>query len=122
MKTTMMAAVLCIASGACLMGLASVAQATTWRGGGALAAGARDAGASVSALTASNAWADSSGHKIRAGAHYPGGWTLYAGFAEGWGYACHSYSPNNLGALIENPHTVTQDPVVAGHQNGGAGC
>lgn len=100
----------------------SYAATATWRYG-ALAPSARDAGPSLGGFSASDAWADISGHKMRAGAHYSGGWTLYANFAEGWGYVCHSYGGGStLGALIENPHSVTQNPVSAAYQTGGPGC
>lgn len=80
---------------------------------GSLAAYSRDASPSYPQFRASAASADSGAHKIRAGAHLPGGWTLYANFAEGWGSACHSYAGTmTLGALIENPHSVSQYPVA----------
>lgn len=89
------------------------ADEVTWKYGWLGANGGRDASASYPQFRASGAVADSLNHKIRAGAHYPGGWTLYASFAEGWGSACHSYAGDqDLGALLENPHTVDQYPVI----------
>lgn len=43
----------------------------------------------------------------QAGAHYPGGQSLYANWAEGWGYSCHPYGGGaDLGAMLRNPHTI----------------
>lgn len=100
---------------ACLW-CAPLAAATEvqWRLGGSLGAGSRDASPSYQQFRASAAVADCSCHAIDASAHYPGGWTQYAGWAEGLGNACHSYAgTDTLGALIMNPHTVTQNPVTA---------
>lgn len=103
-----------LVAAACLMAMPTAASADQllWRYG-PLAANARDASGAFPQLRASAAAAESTGRKIGAGAHLPGGWTLYANFAEGWGSACHSYAgTNDLGALIENPHTVSQSPVT----------
>lgn len=105
-----------------LSAASALGATSTWKNG-PLAAQTRDAGPSISNFTASAAWADSGAHLIRTGAHLAGSWTLYAGFTEGWGYSCHSYSgANTLGALIENPHSVSQNPVLATYQWGGPGC
>lgn len=101
-----------VASGCLLAAPMAGAAQVTWKSG-SLGAGSRDASGTYPQLRASAAGADSSAHKIRAGAHLPGGWTLYASFAEAWGSVCHSYSgAMDLGALIENPHTVSQNPVT----------
>jgi hypothetical protein len=83
-----------------------------WKSG-ALGAQATDAGPTRTSLTSSAATADISSHLIDAGAHYPGSWTLFANYAEGWGIACHNYGGESLGALVYNPHSVTQNPVDA---------
>lgn len=44
--------------------------------------------------------------RIWAGAHYAGGLTLYASWAEGYGDACHNYGTNNIGAMIEAPYVA----------------
>lgn len=68
----------------------------------------RRASGSFSNLRKSEGWTSGAHHKAQAGAHLPGGHTLYASWAEGWGFACHSYAAGQtLGAMIRNPHSVT---------------
>ena len=49
---------------------------------------------------------------IWAGAHYPGGNSLFASWASGLGEACHNYGGENIGAMIEAPWT-SQNIVIA---------
>lgn len=44
--------------------------------------------------------------RIWAGAHPQGSNSLYGSWAEGYGYACHSYNTNNIGAMIEAPYVA----------------
>jgi hypothetical protein len=40
---------------------------------------------------------------VAAGAHLPGGWTMYGSYVTGWIEFCHVYAPGNtLGAMIMN--------------------
>ena len=101
------------AMAACLSGApAAVGVQVSWRNG-ALGADSKDASSSYPELRTSKACADRSWFYIRAAAHYPGSWSQYGDWGESLGgCACHSYAANQtLGALIWNPHSVTQDPV-----------
>ena len=89
---------------------------------GYLASDSRDASPSFYSLNSSWAQADGTNHKIDAGAHYPGGWDLYAHWAEAWYVACHNYGGEYLGALVWNPHTVSQNPVTARAGYDGSYC
>ncbi len=78
----------------------------------ALGPGAQAAGGSVGGYTATWNGADLPSHKAEAAAHYPGGWTLHGSYVDGWGAACHDYDGSRqLGGMIRNPHTVTQNPM-----------
>jgi hypothetical protein len=88
-----------------------------------LAAGAVDGDASHSAFLVSFAQGDSMSHKIQAGAHFSGGWTLYANYAEGYLTACHSYDGSQtLGGLVRNPHTVPQFVYAQSGWGGSVSC
>lgn len=77
-----------------------------------LGPGAQAAGSSVGGYTGTVNGADSQNHKAEAAAHYPGGWTLHGSYVDGWGIACHAYDGSReLGGMIRNPHTVTQNPM-----------
>jgi hypothetical protein len=105
------------------LAVAPVAGATDidWRYG-SLGADTKDASPSYSGFRASLAISDCGCHKMDVGAHYPGGWTLYASFVEGYDLVCHSYAgTDTLGALIWNPHSVTQNPVDGSLRYGGNG-
>jgi hypothetical protein len=68
--------------------------------------GARQVGPSTSALRAVDSAVDT-GRIAQAGAHYPGGYSLYANWAEATTYACHPYNAGNtLGAMLQNKHSV----------------
>lgn len=91
----------------------SVASAEwTWYRAGGLCAGCRDADVTRTALTASFTQGDYNRY-IQAGAHQPGSWDLYGGYVQGWIEACHNYSGQNIGAMVRNPHTVSQSDVWA---------
>lgn len=46
-----------------------------------------------------NAW-------VGAGAHLPGGWTMYGSMATGAEWACHTYAAGNtLGGIVQNAST-----------------
>lgn len=93
--------------------LPAVASAEwTWYRYGSLCAECRDADVTRTALTASFAQADY-GRYIQAGAHYSGGWDLYGSYVQGLNEACHTYPGLNLGAMVRNPHTVSQADVWA---------
>ena len=91
---------------------ASASAEWTWYRYGSLCAGCRDADVTRTALTASFAQADY-GRYIQAGAHQPGSWNLYGGYVQGLNEACHNYSGQNIGAMVRNPHTVSQADVWA---------
>lgn len=84
----------------------------------------KKAGPSSSGFRISAASAESYSRRAEAAAHHPGGWDLYGNWVGGWGYACHSYGTNNLGALLKNPHTVWQGMNGSYHVNplNGASC
>jgi hypothetical protein len=47
---------------------------------------------------------------VAAGAHLPGGWTMYGSYVTGWIEACHTYAAGNtLGAMIMNWSYYTAD-------------
>lgn len=87
---------------------ATPASAYTNYHSGNLGAGLRTNGPSGSYLRTSDAYV-ATDRKALAGAHLPGGQTLYANWAEGFGYACHPYNTTSvsLGAMAGNPHSVT---------------
>jgi hypothetical protein len=74
---------------------------STWSGGTGLSG--RHGDITRSLLTGS--WLNTPGqsYEVYAGAHYSGGNTLYASWAQGWGNACHNYGTNNIGAMFETP-------------------
>lgn len=93
---------------------AAVGVTVDWRTG-PLGPDSKDASGSYAEFRMSRACADRGWLWIKAAAHYPGSWTLYGDWAGSYGgCACHSYAgTTTLGALIWNPHSVTQDPVPA---------
>lgn len=97
------------------LGMASSASATQFNWfGGYLGPNATDGGDSRPNLRISAAGADMPSHKIQVAAHYPGGWSLYGGWVDAWGGACHSYAGTvEAGGMINNPHTVGQNPAGA---------
>ncbi|MFL5844315.1 MAG: hypothetical protein ACJ762_06445 [Solirubrobacteraceae bacterium] len=56
--------------------------------------------------------------RIWAGAHYAGGTTLYASWAEGYQIACHNYGTPNIGAMIEAPYVSQYIDVATAGING----
>lgn len=89
---------------------------------GYLGAGARDASSSYANYRASFAWAESSIRQIDVAAHWPGSWTAAYGYEGGNYFACQGFPGNTstLGALVRNPHTVSQNPVHANARYGSA--
>lgn len=80
---------------------------------GYVAANDADASSSYPAFRGSGGLSDSGAHKVAVAAHYSGGTALYASYVDGFGSACHSYDGSQtLGALLKNPHTVSQNPMV----------
>lgn len=102
-----------LAASACalgtLSGAAGQAHASTstyWHPNDVASLGREPSGSKYN-LRSSIAWSNSS-YRSNAGAHYPGGTSLYANWAEGWGFACHPYAAGQtLGAMLRNPHTIT---------------
>ena len=80
---------------------ASAEANTTWYFADYSGAFVRQADTTRSLLLGSNA-NSSCACVMRAGAHYPGGTTLYASWAVGTDYACHTYGTNNIGAMFES--------------------
>lgn len=105
LRRTSLAAVLALVA---LLMATPVANANyTWWRTGALGAGQADADLTRTNLYSSRAYADYDRY-AQAGAHYPGGWTLYGGYAQALNEVCQNYPGLNLGAMVRNPHTVTQ--------------
>ncbi len=100
---------------ACACAIGVLASTTTEAHAGAYWSGLvapldRKASGSAYNLRSSWAYSDSISHKANTGAHYPGGTSLYANWAEGWGWACHPYAAGQtLGGMLRNPHSVTMD-------------
>lgn len=88
------------------------ADGGTWYYAG-LCAGCSEAGGSHNSFTMSKGVLNVSNKKIRASAHWPGGWSLAAPWVEGWGYACQNFNGNSLGPIVNNPHTVALNLVNA---------
>jgi len=96
-------------TGALLIVPAQANAGWTWWRAGHIGAGARDGDVTHAELTSSHALSDGASRKASAGAHLPGGWTQYGPFFTAWQQVCQPYSYENLGALVENPHTVPQE-------------
>lgn len=65
-------------------------------------------------------WVRSTGYQgyamdwVGAGAHVPGGWTMYGSYVVGWIESCHVYAANNnLGAMIINWSYSLSQSIVA---------
>lgn len=87
------------------VGFAAPAQASTTFFYDVNPAGARQVGPSGN-LRAVDSAVDT-GRIAQAGAHYPGGYSLYASWAESTTYACHPYNAGTtLGAMLQNKHSV----------------
>lgn len=58
---------------------------------------------------------------VAAGAHYPGGWSLYGGYVIGFTYACHAYAAGNtLGGMMQNASvSLTQSMTITEYYNWG---
>lgn len=84
--------------------------------------GNRVGDATRTALESSRATADVAGNQIAAGAHDSGGLTLFGSWAQAATSVCQNYSLVNKGAMVYNPQSFTQFPVVAksGWQGSGA--
>jgi hypothetical protein len=80
----------------------------TWFFQGYLGPGAQDADVTRTQLTSTWAFSDGPSRKASAGAHYPGGWTLYGSYWTAWLESCQPYPNQNLGSMVQNPHTVAQ--------------
>jgi hypothetical protein len=83
---------------------------------GSLASGVanRVGDATRTALESSHGSASLSGNQIAVGAHDSGGLTLYGSWVQAATTACQAWSPTvNKGAMIYNPESVLQFPVVA---------
>ncbi len=81
---------------------------------GTLPANGQAAGPSEFNYRYTAARSEGSYRQVGAGAHLPGGWTMYGSYIYGWSYACHSYAlGNNLGGMVHNPHTVSQYNILA---------
>lgn len=91
----------------------AVADGQQWRGGW-IDAYVRDIGVSNTTLTMSKGWADGSNHKVGVSAHLPGQNLAYTGMTTAWTVACQSYTGGNrnLGPMVENPHSVPQNPLL----------
>lgn len=75
---------------------------------GSLCAGCKDAGPTRTELTSTFGQAESSSRMVQAGAHWAGNWELHGSWAAGWAEACQTYPRYHLGAMVRNPHTVSQ--------------
>lgn len=71
--------------------------------------------ADVSSFNMTGSWAQSNIYDwVGAGAHYPGGWTMYGSMAVAVYYACHRYAGgNNLGGIVQNASTVNSQNIYA---------
>lgn len=105
------AVVVALSIGAAVVPAGASATYTWWRTG-SLGAYASDADVTRTALTSSRAYADY-GRYIQAAAHWAGGWSLYGNYVQGLNEACQNYPGYHLGALIRNPHSVSQNDVWA---------
>lgn len=99
------AATLCVL-GASHPQLAKADMTLYFQGNMSTGVSGRQADVSRSTLTASAVSSFCNNCQIWAGAHYAGGTTLYASWAQGVGEACHNYGTNNIGAMIEAPYTA----------------
>jgi hypothetical protein len=88
-----------------------------------LGAGERAASSSYNNFRMSEGYAAAPYYSVDVAAHEPGSWTLHGSWIRGTGYACHWYSGTDyFGALIRNPHSITQTVVGNAYYSSSVVC